>query len=577
MDTDRFNPRPYRRPPQGVTPEEQPLSPAELNERERLRIFQEQRERERERNFENRRDFREPEQRPQQQFFENSIANRVSDLASNFRLLGFGVLLALLLGIAGTTTGIVGIFYPENSGSGSAEFSCTTDADCLNFEITSVCIGAFCNELEGTCFTDFLNETFNCDSNTICGAGMICQDCVCVEDTAAPVCREDSDCLNVTEVFVCSTAVCNNMTETCEVELLPGNECETDNLCPGLQVCTDCLCTDPHGVNGTLSCVVDSDCVNLTATNMCINAFCDVMTERCNTELGPGFDCNGDDSQCPSGQICQDCVCTDLCDGVVCDTDACKTEACDPFTGTCVVVDVVEDCCVDDSSCGDINWSTCFDYFCDGNNKCSQNLTMGSECAVDENCMPGFVCQNCLCVASNATGDCMIDDDCPSLDYSVCVVNTCNGGVCVPALNGGAMCSDDSLCSTGEFCNETCQCEQRFPGFTLSSSGTITTSGAVVTNIDYEIYASGNLRIWTNPQGVNDICVGAPDISGGFIAVIDRPPTPIFVQAYVDNLGLLLGTIRFDTNGLVTWNTAVDLAWTPGQCRIRANTILYAV
>ena len=284
--------------------------------------------------------------------------------------INYTILLTIAALIVGAVLGGVGIAYPKNSG-GNSEFFCTSNSMCTDFEITSVCFGAFCNETSGQCFTDWLNSTFDCNEDTICGAGEVCRGCTCQPDP----------CLNVDEVLVCSTTQFNNVTEECDLILLPGSECENDNLCPGILECRNCTCVPPPGINGTISCIDDSTCQNVTSTNRCIVPVCDLVTETCDTAYGPGFDCNGADDDCDDPSlVCRDCVCTDLCAGVTCDSDACTTSECDPKTGTCVVTNTTEGCCLDSSTCINITATNeCLVPLCE-TNECTTDYGSGFDC-----------------------------------------------------------------------------------------------------------------------------------------------------------------------------------------------------
>ncbi len=453
---------------------------------------------------------------------------------------------------------------------------CLTNEECINVDQVLECSVSFCNMTSQQCELELL-EGSQCETNTNCEGNQICNNCTCVDP---PGCASNSDCLDVDRVLTCSTSVCNTTSAQCELELLPNSQCETNSGCPGLMECKGCICVAPVDANATIACVLDSDCINVTSTNPCLQGFCNVATERCDTEYRDGFDCNGDDSQCGSGEVCDSCVCTDLCDGVTCDSDACSTRECDPKTGTCVVTDVVEGCCLDDESCGAIEWTNCMANFCGSNNTCFQNFTMGSECVVKDDCDIGEECQDCMCV-SQSGGGCTVNEDCPALNYTTCLVNVCEDSTCVPVLDVESQCSDSSPCASGQFCNENCICESisAVSGFTLSSSGTFTTTGAVVITIPYRIYAQGSLRLFVHEASNSVTCSSSGTIfSGSSVAVQDRPSDIVYRFAVVGNNGLQQGLITLNAFGNIVWNTGFSGSFTSGVfCNVRENSFTYEI
>lgn len=212
-------------------------------------------------------------------------------------------------------------------------------------------------------------------------------------------CTDDSECQNVSEVLSCSQSFCNLTSEQCSLRLLPTSECEDNSNCVGLEECKGCQCVLPILPNVTIGCVMDSQCINLTETNPCITGMCDIMTMECISRYSdPSFDCNGDDSLCDPGEVCQGCQCVDLCDGVTCTSNACQTSECNSKTGTCVVTSVVENCCVDSLSCPTQDFNTCLEYQCGTNSTCDLVKIMGATCAYDEDCADNEACEACTCV-----------------------------------------------------------------------------------------------------------------------------------------------------------------------------------
>lgn len=296
-----------------------------------------------------------------------SVEEELQDLRRLGNINARSNLFAIFFGILGISVAIVAFFFPLNSDSDSFSngFFCTMDMECLNTESVLTCSSSFCNLTTQKCELVLL-ETSECQTSSDCTDGQVCNDeCSCI---TPPVCTMDSECLDVDEVLSCSTSFCNTTSGQCELELLPNSECQTNSECDGLMECNGCICIPPVDANATLACVVDSDCINVESTNPCISAFCNITTERCDTQLNMGFDCNGDDSQCGTDEICSSCVCVP-----------------DP------------DICITDNDCPPLNFTNCLANVCD-QGTCVIDLAMGATCSDTSFCSSGEYCnENCAC------------------------------------------------------------------------------------------------------------------------------------------------------------------------------------
>jgi len=267
--------------------------------------------------------------------------------------------------IAGCTTKTVGIQTRKFKGTTSIATGCP--------ESRNVCSEFICND-ERICeevllSTSTCSEDFDCDLFERCDTST----CSCVPDGTQ--CTEDSQCLNVNMTSVCTETFCDVDQGQCKTRFINevADSCETNNNCPGLQICQDCLCVDPGDVNGTFFCFVDSDCTDFIETSSCVETFCNVTTATCATRfVDMSFDCDG---SCPSGQVCNDCVCETIPTGANCvvDTD------CLNFTTT----------------------SDCVETFCDMNQCATRYIGMG-DCDSNSQCGAGQVCSNCTCQAPDA-------------------------------------------------------------------------------------------------------------------------------------------------------------------------------
>ena len=85
----------------------------------------------------------------------------------------------------------------------------------------------------------------------------------------------------------------------------------------------------------------------------------------------------------------------------MCESDACMNQTCNIFTGECTVIDIEENCCTSNETCGEIEWTTCAVRVCGANNTCDDIRADGAECVVHGDCMTGEDCQNCLCVPAS--------------------------------------------------------------------------------------------------------------------------------------------------------------------------------
>ena len=212
-------------------------------------------------------------------------------------------------------------------------------------------------------------------------------------------CRSDLDCLDMSLTDSCENSFCNITTGYCFTDFINNATCSTTSDCEGpTDICRNCQCI-PGGAEPP--CTEDSQCTNYEGITACYISVCNQTTQSCDAVFNANNTCAGDDSLCGDGEVCRDCECVDLCEGVVCESDACKELTCDQNSGECIVIDVVENCCTNSSSCGEIEWSMCLEKTCGANNTCDDVIIDGFDCAIDSNCLnAGEICEDCICVQS---------------------------------------------------------------------------------------------------------------------------------------------------------------------------------
>lgn len=156
------------------------------------------------------------------------------------------------------------------------------------------------------------------------------------------------------------------------------------------------------------------------------------------------------DSDCPSGQSCQNGSCVEGCIEECCaDSDCPSGYSCQ--NNACVPPCVVFECCVN-ADCG--VGESCQDH------QCVPSCAL-EECCQDADCPADNICQNNQCVLSCTQQQCCQDADCPA-------DNTCQSNQCVPTCTLQECCQSSDCaagldCVAGECktpCTTPCECPQ---------------------------------------------------------------------------------------------------------------------
>ena len=282
--------------------------------------------------------------------------------------------------------------------------------------------------------------------------------------------------------------------------------------CPGGFVCE-------NDVQCKTACVDDADCV---VGNFCVAGLCsgkkingtpcasadECLSEHCQNGFccASGDCCGGSDAHCDDGNTCTDDSCgpTFQCNALANDV-LCKPSVCDGnnhtaatfcINGGCVKGGVSIDCSGTDpckvydcalaactvenaasgTICGD---ATCVDYMvsgastcsavgacvvaagsapCPGGFVCASDKTCRSDCGVDEDCAPGYYCQESQCLPKHLPGA-----SCSASNQ--CTTNHCENGHCCAAGKccggSGLDCDDNNVCTT-DVCDPTFVCTEKF-------------------------------------------------------------------------------------------------------------------
>ena len=280
-----------------------------------------------------------------------------------------------------------------------------------------------------------------CDDTNACTSGTTCRAGVCTGGTAT-VC---------TALDACHVAgTCNPKTGVCDNPDAPlGTSCDDNNLCNGIQTCTEGVC----GGGTPLTC---------TTTNPCLTASCDPAKGCITTPKDKGTSC-GDGNACNGDEMCDGegtCV---PGTAVVC--DECKS--CNAQSGICENAHEGETCIGDGNLC--FGSHTCQSGTCTGNapvscaalDQChvagtcdpatglcdNPNANNGIACNDGNACTQTDTCQNGVCTGSNPV-TCSASDQCH-------VAGTCDpaSGTCSnPIAANGTACNDGNVCTTGDTC-----------------------------------------------------------------------------------------------------------------------------
>jgi hypothetical protein len=283
----------------------------------------------------------------------------------------------------------------------------------------------------------------SCDHAHECGAGRLCGDGQCKDDSGSIPCSSDADCAATAG----TRPVCEPVTVQKQSANMRCADCRDNSQCSGVRD----ICVNNHCVD----CDVDADC----PSNICTPA------KTCG-ECRENGDCPGAGT-CVEG-FCQACASDDDCTGVlgVCGAD-----------GECVQCASDSDCsapldrcrrgfcnsCVNDGDCPSLALPSCNnsgcspcdgDFDCDGSYTC-ESAGLRNACTLscngDGDCGAGRKCISGRCAQCNSNADCPAsapicgpDGHCFECDGA----NPCDDGrVCRVSTGNCVHCLDDGDCT----------------------------------------------------------------------------------------------------------------------------------
>jgi hypothetical protein len=314
--------------------------------------------------------------------------------------------------------------------------SCDATAGCLHAADHSVCSD-----------DDACNGDEVCIPGTGCVDGWVvdCDDGIdCTVDTCDP---SDGSCANAPDDAACPASPLCSGAVTCDpvagcivgaaIDCDDGVDCTTDACDPAtgdcLNVPSAAFCSDDVFCNGDEVCDPALDCLpgavrTCTDGVACTVDVCDEAADACvrtpdDSLCANGNPCDGDEF-CNPVAGCRTGALIDCSDGI-----ACTVDACNPSDGSCSHT-------ANHAACDDGRWCT------------------GAEtCVVATGCAPGtpVSCNDFLACTVDACDESA--DACQyTADHGLCDA----GFVCLPASGGcspGTLCTADSECGDGDFCN----------------------------------------------------------------------------------------------------------------------------
>lgn len=432
----------------------------------------------------------------------------------------FGVL--AIIGFSVSIPAILQATKNEKNIEDLGNVTCLSNSECSPLTLGNVCLEAKC--ISGICRTNPIPGA-ECAFSTNCTVGVCNDQCMCV-----PECTMDSQCAEKTFGNHCINATC--VSGECEFDLALGAKCAFSSMCSSGFCNDECMC-----MNAT--CVTDSDC-GTVEWSQCFSEVCD--DGYCFSRLTNSSTCVTSET-CDSGFECKNCTCVEK-----------------PFTR-----------CETDDDCGTIDWTTCLRKSCNATGFCEDVFSPGSTCAVDETCGQGFECENCNCQAEPIVGVCTNSSQCPTLNFTNCLVNECVDSICTPVLGDGNTCADASFCLNNQYCNEMCQCET-FLGIDLIDSGTFSVSGATsISNCPWILYGNQFMKFFTYGG-----CGATATVTNSLFtlsSVIPIGHRPIFEHSFsvpvrnsMDAMPpITLGSLIISQDGELTWFVDGNTDFTSGN------------
>ncbi len=180
-----------------------------------------------------------------------------------------------------------------------SEPSCTSDAECIDWELGNECVDGYC---QFSCQTDFdcqelgvgnacmdgvcgYVQEASCDEDEDCLPGESCIDGYC-EYTGEYRCDTDEDCISIGEGNTCMNGVCGYVEPA---------ECTTDVDCPSGEICDEGYCVVAGVAPPGDQCEVDQDCLDAGMGSRCLDGYCEYLCtadEECQ-EWNAGNECIG--------------------------------------------------------------------------------------------------------------------------------------------------------------------------------------------------------------------------------------------------------------------------------------------
>ncbi len=343
--------------------------------------------------------------------------------------------------------------------------ACILSAHCdLGVCVPDVPNGGVCDE-DSDCEAGHCDNGFCCDGGTCCndaldcpgggGIGATCDDTATCQGTRGEIICEMFQC--TTRSGVPDDSACDSSVEANDCGFGASIYCtgevnQTPPSCPGR--CTDDSECDP-GAHCDVACVPDLDDGSVCDEDSdCVSGYCN------NNICCSGGDCCRTPSDCPSSySSAPTCDTPSACQGTrdaaTCSDFVCGTAANVPDDSACTASTVASDCGLyptrfcsgGTDQTPPVCASNCTsDAECDASAHCDMNMCLpdlddGQACDEDSDCRSGH-CQNGFCCAS---GDCCsTGSDCPSSTYGeppICLSATsCQGQRRDPACNATHQC-----------------------------------------------------------------------------------------------------------------------------------------
>ncbi len=382
--------------------------------------------------------------------------------------------------------------------------SCNSDTDCS----TENCVNNVCERRE-TC----VNATKDADEADVDCGGVCLAKC-----TMGQQCTDSSDCADNSPCSggVCGAPRCSNGMKdddetdvdcggVCPVKCVQDQGCQMDSDCASGATCTNNICTVgtcdnaiKDGDEGDVDCggACSIKCMNLQSCNMdtdcegalgCYTNVC--AMSACENGVIDGdessADCGGScPDRCGDGQSCNQSSDCDSANNMLCVNSVCTLDPC---------MNGVQDGTETDVDCG--------------GGSCAARCISGQGCGMDSDCTGA----NILCLANTCTQDPCTNGIQDANEAGVDCGGTSSCGACA----GGASCTLDSDCGTGD-----CEC-----GINSGNcSGSTGNCGAGQLFVDQPVTdGTSSSATYTIPAGCTSLFVQAWGAAGGAVDMMGFP------------------------------------------------------